>query len=391
MITVSETTSTVASAEQALMPGVSALPQHPSTTGTLASLADEFTTVDQEIHAARRQMVRGLQETVEGWVRLASALTRMRNSRLYLARGYPSFAAYLERCHDLSEDTALRLVQSLESLGHETVCDLLMNVGAQRTYYLSQIQRLAPPVFEELLALPLVAGQPAVATMETAELAQIVSNLKAQLEAAYTEQAELTDQLAAEQQLGKSITARLADIERVNQQLVTARDKAEREVDHLKEQHTRVQTGALKQIRDAERQNRELRQQLEDARTAVRVSAPVSRETEIVQEVVAYDSALLVDLVRTCVASLHRYRELAHEPTPEQLRDLYMAIGDLIASGDTVFLITAIRACATALRRYPDAAAVPSDAAPELYAALNDFGPAAVALYPQEELNGSPR
>lgn len=107
----------------------------------------------------------------------------------------------------------MRFVYSLETLGVDALRELLTNVGVQRIYYLSQIQRLAPPVFEELLALPPIAGRPAVAAMEIAELEQMIGDLKGQLAQAYTEQAELADQLAAEQQLGKSITARLADIE----------------------------------------------------------------------------------------------------------------------------------------------------------------------------------
>jgi hypothetical protein len=390
MPTPTETTRT--SDEQALVLVSGTATHAVGTPGTLAWLADDFATVDQEIHAARRQMIRGVHETVEGWVRLAIALAKMHHSRLYLQVGYPTFAAYLQECHQLSEDTATRFVYSLETLGPDSLRELLTNVGIQRTYYLSQIQRLAPPVFEELLALPPVAGQPAVAAIEINELAQMVADLKAQLAQAYTEQAELADQLTAEQHLGKSITARLADIERVNQQLVTARNKVERELDQVKAHQSHTHTSALKKLRELERQNRDLQQQLEATCSTARTSAPGPTATESEHALIAtYDPTLLADLIATCITSLRRYRQLAHQLKPEQVHALYTAIAELIASGEMALLIPVVRACATALRRYSDSTALPPDCAGELYAALNTFGPAAVALYPEEAADGCAR
>lgn len=110
------------------------------------------------------------------------------------------------------------------------------------------------------------------------------------------------------------------------------------------------------------------------------------------QAVIAtYDPSLLAELVGACVASLRRYRDLARHVSPDHMHALYAAIVDLIANGDMALLIPAVRACATALWRYPNPAAVPADVAQELYRALNDFGPAAVALYPAESRDARAR
>jgi hypothetical protein len=107
--------------------------------------------------------------------------------------------------------------------------------------------------------------------------------------------------------------------------------------------------------------------------------------------IAACDLTLLGEVMEACLTSLRRYRELACRVAPDQVQGLYAVIADMIASGDLAFVIPVVRACATALRHYPGPAALPADMAAELYAALNEFGPAAVALYPQERGDGEAR
>jgi hypothetical protein len=397
MPTMTETNGTGATADHALMP-IESTSHELALSGTLASLAsDAFTVIDQELHAARRQIVRGTQEATEGWIRFAIALLRMRNTRAYLQAGYPNFRAYLQQCHDLSEETALRCVQALEAFGPDTFRELLSNFGVMRTYYLALIQQLSPPVFDELLALPPGAEQPVVAALEVSDLEQLVADLKAQLQQAYAEHDQLADQLAAAKQIGSTIKTRLAEIEKMNQDLVAARDRAEREVERVKEQRSRPPASSSKRERELEHQIQELQQQLTAAHAALQLAAPPAQSPEArpgavldaaAQEVIATcDPTLLADLLESCVASLRRYHELAPDVAPDQARSLYAAIAELIAAGDLALLIPVVRACATALRRYPDPTALPPDTAQELYAALDAFGPAAVAVYPKEAVH----
>jgi hypothetical protein len=351
--------------------------------GLAQVLNDEFTILDLEIEAAQRQIARATQATVEGWVRLAIALIKMRESRAYLRAGYASYGEYLQQRHNISENTALRCTRSLEAFGQENFRALLSDVGMTRTYYLALIQEIDPAVFDDLMGRPPQNGRPAVSAMDVSDLEQIVADLKAQLAESYTHYEALADQLRAAKQITRTTGDRMAHIEKINMGLVVERDDAVRERDDLKKQLTRAPKPDPKQLRDLKVQKKDLQEQLAAANAALNLALSTPPPGVVQDVIAACDPALLAELMRFCVSALRRYRDLAPHVAPEQAQALTTVIAEIIGAGDLALLTPVITALAIALRRIHGAGAAPVNDVQALTAALDKLGAAAMPIYEQ--------
>jgi hypothetical protein len=361
-------------------------------TETTALAEYSFAALDQEVRAARLQIIRGTQEFVEGHLRLAIALSIIRANRLYLDGGYNSYEEYLDRCQGISLDTAQRCVETFAAFGPDGFRDLVANLGLTRSYFLALINNIAPQVIEDLLELPQIDGAYAVAMLDSGEWQQVYNELKAQLEEAYTRHDELADKLAAAQQISAAFKSRFDEQVKINQNLTVAHDQAEREVERLGKDIAGKPRRDPKKERELKQQVKRLEEQLAatqaaldlaTATPATSVSAPPPTTED---DVVTYDPALIVEHLRFCVTALRRYREMAPHLEPDAGHDLHRAIAEVIEQADVALLIPTMRACAAALSTYPPGSPnIPTAHTRAFYLALRALGVAVATAYPAEE------
>lgn len=195
-------------------------------------VATEPDVLDAEIAAARRQVERGLADLVDGSVRLATALVRMRHSGAYRSFGCASFEEYCRTRHGITAETARFYMAPLETLGAETYRALVRDYGQRRAYYLAEVYRLDPQLFTSLTTP--TDGATAVGTVQhletmVADLRRQVQEACAREQEACAREQEWRQAVVREQALGRTIAARLARLEEVAQTLQQERDRAEQE------------------------------------------------------------------------------------------------------------------------------------------------------------------
>jgi hypothetical protein len=185
-----------------------------------ALIANDPAELDAEIGAARGQIERGVADLVDGSLRLAQALVRMRASGGYRSLGYPSFERYCQERHGITAETARFYMLPLETLGADAYRALLHDYGRRRAYYLAQVYRLDPDMFAVLTN----AGD-APALSATA-LERLVADMRRQAQEALERASGLEAALAREQMLGRTLSNRLAQLEALNRELQRERDSA---------------------------------------------------------------------------------------------------------------------------------------------------------------------
>ena len=185
-----------------------------------ALIANDPAALDAEIGAARGQIERGVADLVDGSLRLAQALVRMRASGGYRSLGYPSFERYCQERHGITAETARFYMLPLETLGADAYRALLHDYGRRRAYYLAQVYRLDPDMFAVLTN----AGD-APALSATA-LERLVADMRRQAQEALERASGLEAALAREQMLGRTLSNRLAQLEALNRELQRERDSA---------------------------------------------------------------------------------------------------------------------------------------------------------------------
>ena len=185
-----------------------------------ALIANDPAELDAEIGAARGQIERGVADLVDGSLRLAQALVRMRASGGYRSLGYPSFERYCQERHGITAETARFYMLPLETLGADAYRALLHDYGRRRAYYLAQVYRLDPDMFAVLTN----AGD-APALSATA-LERLVADMRRQAQEALERASGLEAALAREQMLGRTLSNRLAQLEALNRELQWERDSA---------------------------------------------------------------------------------------------------------------------------------------------------------------------
>ena len=188
--------------------------------GDGALIANDPAALDAEIGAARGQIERGVADLVDGSLRLAQALVRMRASGGYRSLGYPSFERYCRERHGITAETARFYMLPLETLGADAYRALLHDYGRRRAYYLAQVYRLDPTMFAVLTN----AGD-APALSATA-LERLVADMRRQAQEALERASGLEAALAREQMLGRTLSNRLAQLEALNRELQRERDSA---------------------------------------------------------------------------------------------------------------------------------------------------------------------
>jgi hypothetical protein len=185
-----------------------------------ALIANDPAALDAEIGAARGQIERGVADLVDGSLRLAQALVRMRASGGYRSLGYPSFERYCQERHGITAETARFYMLPLETLGADAYRALLHDYGRRRAYYLAQVYRLDPDMFAVL-----TNASDASALSETA-LGRLVADMRRQAQEALERASGLEAALAREQMLGRTLSSRLAQLEALNRELQRERDSA---------------------------------------------------------------------------------------------------------------------------------------------------------------------
>ena len=185
-----------------------------------ALIANDPAALDAEIGAARGQIERGVADLVDGSLRLAQALVRMRASGGYRSLGYPSFERYCQERHGITAETARFYMLPLETLGADAYRALLHDYGRRRAYYLAQVYRLDPDMFAVL-----TNASDASALSATA-LERLVADMRRQAQEALERASGLEAALAREQMLGRTLSSRLAQLEALNRELQRERDSA---------------------------------------------------------------------------------------------------------------------------------------------------------------------
>ena len=185
-----------------------------------ALIANDPAALDAEIGAARGQIERGVADLVDGSLRLAQALVRMRASGGYRSLGYPSFERYCQERHGITAETARFYMLPLETLGADAYRALLHDYGRRRAYYLAQVYRLDPTMFAVLTNAG-DASAPAATALE-----RLVADMRRQAQEALERASGLEAALAREQMLGRTLSNRLAQLEALNRELQRERDSA---------------------------------------------------------------------------------------------------------------------------------------------------------------------
>ena len=185
-----------------------------------ALIANDPAALDAEIGAARGQIERGVADLVDGSLRLAQALVRMRASGGYRSLGYQSFERYCQERHGITAETARFYTLPLETLGADAYRALLHDYGRRRAYYLAQVYRLDPDMFAVLTN----AGD--ASAMSATALERVVADMRRQAQAALERASGLEAALAREQMLGRTLSSRLAQLEALNRELQRERDSA---------------------------------------------------------------------------------------------------------------------------------------------------------------------
>jgi hypothetical protein len=188
--------------------------------GDGALIANDPAALDAEIGAARGQIERGVADLVDGSLRLAQALVRMRASGGYRSLGYPSFERYCRERHGITAETARFYMLPLETLGADAYRALLHDYGRRRAYYLAQVYRLDPTMFAVLTNAG-DASAPAATALE-----RLVADMRRQAQEALERASGLEAALAREQMLGRTLSNRLAQLEALNRELQRERDSA---------------------------------------------------------------------------------------------------------------------------------------------------------------------
>ena len=185
-----------------------------------ALIANDPAELDAEIGAARGQIERGVADLVDGSLRLAQALVRMRASGGYRSLGYPSFERYCQERHGITAETARFYMLPLETLGADAYRALLHDYGRRRAYYLAQVYRLDPDMFAVLTN----AGD--ASALSATALERLVADMRRQAQEALERASGLEAALAREQMLGRTLSNRLAQLEALNRELQRERDSA---------------------------------------------------------------------------------------------------------------------------------------------------------------------
>ena len=185
-----------------------------------ALIANDPAELDAEIGAARGQIERGVADLVDGSLRLAQALVRMRASGGYRSLGYPSFERYCQERHGITAETARFYMLPLETLGADAYRALLHDYGRRRAYYLAQVYRLDPDMFAVLTN----AGD--ASALSATALERLVADMRRQAQEALERASGLEAALAREQMLGRTLSNRLAQLEALNRELQWERDSA---------------------------------------------------------------------------------------------------------------------------------------------------------------------
>lgn len=185
-----------------------------------ALIANDPAELDAEIGAARGQIERGVADLVDGSLRLAQALVRMRASGGYRSLGYPSFERYCQERHGITAETARFYMLPLETLGADAYRALLHDYGRRRAYYLAQVYRLDPDMFAVLTN----AGD--ASALSATALERLVADMRRQAQEALERASGLEAALAREQMLGRTLSGRLAQLEALNRELQRERDSA---------------------------------------------------------------------------------------------------------------------------------------------------------------------
>ena len=188
--------------------------------GDGALIANDPAALDAEIGAARGQIERGVADLVDGSLRLAQALVRMRASGGYRSLGYPSFERYCQERHGITAETARFYMLPLETLGADAYRALLHDYGRRRAYYLAQVYRLDPTMFAVLTN----AGD--ASALAATALERLVADMRRQAQEALERASGLEAALAREQMLGRTLSNRLAQLEALNRELQRERDSA---------------------------------------------------------------------------------------------------------------------------------------------------------------------
>jgi hypothetical protein len=346
---------------------------------TLAALdVATFEALDSEVRARWRQLNRGLDEAADGAVHLAIALARMYEGQLYRQAGYPSFEAYLQEGPRISKDMAYQLMRELMAFVAERLGELRAQISARRRYLLTQIYALDATALDTLLALPPIEGQVAVAVMPEDQLSRKIAELEGALNEAYDRYAVLADKLKAEQQIGKTVQERFEQIQKINQEMVLARDKAERYLGQAEDEIEQAKKRGAKTRKELEGRIKELEQQNAAANQALRRAAPTPACIEHL--VVGNDPTMLANLVQLCADGLRRYRKSEHPA--ETIDNLAVAIGTLIEQGGLPFVVQALRGCAAALRDV-DLASEPEADSAAVIGAIRAIGPVLADVYAQ--------
>ena len=185
-----------------------------------ALIANDPAALDAEIGAARGQIERGVADLVDGSLRLAQALVRMRASGGYRSLGYQSFERYCQERHGITAETARFYMLPLETLGADAYRALLHDYGRRRAYYLAQVYRLDPDMFAVLTN----AGD--ASALSATALERLVADMRRQAQEALERASGLEAALAREQMLGRTLSSRLAQLEALNRELQRERDSA---------------------------------------------------------------------------------------------------------------------------------------------------------------------
>ena len=185
-----------------------------------ALIANDPAALDAEIGAARGQIERGVADLVDGSLRLAQALVRMRASGGYRSLGYQSFEQYCQERHGITAETARFYMLPLETLGADAYRALLHDYGRRRAYYLAQVYRLDPDMFAVLTN----AGD--ASALSATALERLVADMRRQAQEALERASGLEAALAREQMLGRTLSSRLAQLEALNRELQRERDSA---------------------------------------------------------------------------------------------------------------------------------------------------------------------
>ena len=185
-----------------------------------ALIANDPAALDAEIGAARGQIERGVADLVDGSLRLAQALVRMRASGGYRSLGYQSFEQYCQERHGITAETARFYMLPLETLGADAYRALLHDYGRRRAYYLAQVYRLDPDMFAVLTN----AGD--ASALSATALERLVADMRRQAQEALERASGLEAALAREQMLGRTLSNRLAQRDALNRELQRERDSA---------------------------------------------------------------------------------------------------------------------------------------------------------------------